>query len=63
MKTNVNCIVFEFNTKCPECGAIDEDFPEVPIKSDIISILDCGTPICQVCNADMELMEECEVRA
>ncbi len=62
MRTDINCIVFEFDPKCKGCGEIDEDFTE-PVRVTIVDIIEAGVPICQHCGDDMGVLDDCEVRA
>ena len=59
MKINADKIIFEFRDKCPICGKTADN--AFGLTSDIVSILDSGTPTCEFCEADLELMDKCEV--
>lgn len=58
MKTDPNCVVFEFDGKCHDCG---HDQGETKVA--IIDMLESGTPICAECGSDLAITDECEVRA
>ncbi len=60
MKTNINNVEFYFSAKCPECGTVDEDF-EKDIHCTIEAIQESGWPMCQQCESELDIREECEI--
>jgi len=60
MKTSIQNVTFFFDSKCISCGYVDEDTPE-PIQTNLAGIMDGGIPICQICDRDLLVMNECEV--
>jgi len=59
MKTNINCIVFEFNPTCQGCG----ETTNTSVVATVMDLISSGTPTCEYCGDDYTIKDECEVRA
>lgn len=62
----INRVVFKFPALCGTCEqeAYDNEQEEAHTEEarvTIENILEAGTPLCPVCDADLEVAEECEV--
>ena len=64
MKTDIKRILFEFDPVCPKCDENhNEDGTDTTFQITVMDIQEVGWPICQICNEEMQIEDECEVRA
>ena len=61
MRIHVENIMFEFDPFCSGCKQMDEDFPEIPVRTTLPDMIEAGFPICQHCGDSLELLDYCEV--
>lgn len=59
MKTSASCIVFEFDTNCPQCGSTER----TPVRMTVRDIMEIGEPPCSNCGQKMAMKDTCEVRS
>jgi hypothetical protein len=58
LETNVECVVFEFDTNCKRCEEKGK-----PAFYTIMNILESGTPGCEHCGQDWEIKGTCVIKA
>jgi len=64
MKTAIDCILFEFDPVCSDCQCNqNDDESEATLQSTIRDISYSGWPTCMECGSELNIEEECEVRA
>ncbi len=62
MRANINAVLFEFDPICNRCKHNqNEDGSDSSIQVRVIDIIESGNPICQECDLDLFIENECEV--
>lgn len=65
MKTSIYNVHVLFDGKCPKCGTVSGDSSPGEqgnsVKTTIAGLLESGVPMCDDCDAELAVLEDCVI--